>query len=60
VVALDVRGRHGELVLDELVDDQDGPALGQHRAGGPERLDRPGHVVQGLEDRHEVVAGTRW
>jgi tetratricopeptide (TPR) repeat protein len=51
--------RGGELVLHPLVGDHHRPALGEHGPGGPQGLDRPGHVVQGLEDRHQVVAAGR-
>ena len=47
----------GEGVGDALVGDQDAAAVGQPLPGRPQRPRRVAHVVERLEDRHQVERG---
>jgi hypothetical protein len=50
-----VLGGRGEVLARALVGDDDAAALDEQPAGGAQRLHGAGHVVQGLEERHQVV-----
>ena len=53
--ALDLVPGGGERVGDALVHDEHGPVVRDQAAQGAQHVDRPGHVVEGLEDRDELV-----
>jgi MFS family permease len=55
VVLLLDGSRGGELLLDELVGDDDAARFPEHPACHAQRIRRAGHIVQPLDDRHQVV-----
>jgi hypothetical protein len=53
--ALDLIAGGVETLRHALVGNEDAASLGEHASRRPQRLDGMVHVVQGLEDHHQVI-----